>query len=123
MVDLEEGNRSGDINKKIEGATKKSARQVLPALTIHIQSWATPIVGIVMLLVGLLGGYFLRPALNATQPASGGSSSAAAPTEQVRPTTNPTASAQLMEYLVTKVTHYQGDAKAPVTLIEFSDFQ
>jgi hypothetical protein len=32
-----------------------------PALVINIHSWATPIAGLVMLVVGLLAGYFLRP--------------------------------------------------------------
>ena len=32
-----------------------------PAITINVQSWATPIVGVVMLIVGLLGGYYGRP--------------------------------------------------------------
>ena len=31
------------------------------AVTINIQSWATPIIGLVMLVIGLLGGYYIRP--------------------------------------------------------------
>jgi hypothetical protein len=31
------------------------------ALTINIQSWATPVIGIVALILGLIGGYLLRP--------------------------------------------------------------
>jgi len=36
-----------------------------PAITISIQTWATPIVGLVMLIIGLFGGYYIRPILNA----------------------------------------------------------
>jgi hypothetical protein len=32
-----------------------------PAIIISVQSWATPIVGVVMLIIGLLGGYYGRP--------------------------------------------------------------
>ncbi len=32
-----------------------------PAINISIQSWATPIVGLIMLVIGIYGGYFLRP--------------------------------------------------------------
>ena len=40
-----------------------------PALTIHIASWATPIIGLLMLVVGLAGGFFLRPVLLPVQTA------------------------------------------------------
>jgi hypothetical protein len=99
---------------------KKSKRQRSPSLVINFQSWATPIVGVVMLLLGLLVGYLIHP-INAIQPAATADSSSAS--AQTRPTADPTASKQLMDYLVTQVKHFQGDANAPVTLIEFSDFQ
>jgi len=35
-----------------------------PALTINIQSWWTPIIGVVLLIVGLLAGYFARPLIS-----------------------------------------------------------
>ncbi len=97
-----------------------------PALTINIQSWATPLVGLVMLLIGLAGGYFIRPMLAPQAEAA----AATAPTAQVAatnaapvglPTTD--ASQDLMTFLTSQVTHFRGDPNAPVTLIEFSDFQ
>ncbi len=100
---------------------KKSKRQRTPSLVINVQSWATPIVGVVMLLLGLLVGYLIHP-INATQQAVATTDSSSA-SAQTRPTADPTASKQLMDYLVTQVKHFQGDANAPVTLIEFSDFQ
>jgi xanthosine utilization system XapX-like protein len=99
---------------------KKSKRQRSPSLVINFQSWATPIIGVVMLLLGFLVGYLIHP-INAPQLAATADSSSAS--AQTRPTADPTASKQLMDYLVTQVKHFQGDANAPVTLIEFSDFQ
>lgn len=90
-----------------------------PAITISVQSWATPIVGLVMLIVGLFGGYAIRPMLDdqagqpdvslRQQPSPDGAGAAGNP--------------QLMEYLVTQTRHFRGDPDAPVTLIEFGDFQ
>ncbi|GAB4577368.1 MAG: hypothetical protein Fur0022_00990 [Anaerolineales bacterium] len=98
-------------------------RAAAPALTIHIQSWATPIVGVLMLAAGLLTGYFGRPLLTppvTEVPASESSSSAsgeAAPEDQAAQ------QQALMEAVLARVRHFKGDPAAPVTLIEFSDFQ
>jgi hypothetical protein len=95
-----------------------------PALTINVHSWWTPIVGVVLLVVGLLAGYFLRPMITPALPAeTGGSSSVPAPTEAPQPTVDPATRQQLMDFLLPQVKHFKGDANAPVTLIEFSDFQ
>jgi len=97
-----------------------------PALTLNIQSWATPLVGLMMLLLGLAAGYFIRPALAPKAEAE----ATIAPTAQAAatnaaPATLPTtdASQDLMTFLTSQVTHFRGDPNAPVTLIEFSDFQ
>ena len=100
------------------------------ALTFVIQSWATPIVGIVMLLAGLFGGYFLRPVLSPV------STPVAVPEESLSsdtgdaPLTIPTPDAEraaqqqeLMTAVVERTRHFRGDPDAPVTIIEFSDFQ
>ncbi len=107
-----------------------------PALTVVIQSWWTPALAVLMLVVGLLAGYFGRPLL----------SKGAVPTAEVAvvntPSTtlaanqtpvatvavDPTMAAissqeQLMAYLVSHTTHFMGDANAKVTIIEFSDYQ
>jgi hypothetical protein len=80
-----------------------------PALTIHIHTWATPVVGLVMLVFGLLAGYFARPLVSPLF-------------NRVTPT--PTAIAEGLKDIVGAQTkHFLGDPNAPVTLIEFSDFQ
>lgn len=93
--------------------------QAKPAITVTIQSWATPVVGLVMLVIGLLGGYFGRPLL-VPQPS------------QVTTDLSPSASSAenlsakqetLMEAVVAQTRHFKGDPDAPVTIIEFSDFQ
>ncbi len=103
------------------------------ALTITIQSWATPIVGLLMLIIGLIGGYYARPLVDAPsliapattgeespptsqQSAAGDTSEAAAPEQATR-------QQALMDTLISQVRHFKGNPNAPVTIIEFSDFQ
>lgn len=98
-----------------------AAKDLRPVVTINIQSWATPIVGLVMLVIGLLGGYFIRP-LILGQFSSPTASIATSPA--AIPTTDQTAAQQsLMASLIPKVRHFKGDPNAPVTIIEFGDFQ
>jgi xanthosine utilization system XapX-like protein len=100
------------------------------ALVINVQSWATPIVALIMLLIGLVGGYLLYPEVSAR---IGGSSPVAAAS-----TTNPATGAQsstagnqpdqasreeMMEFLISQTRHFKGNPDAEVTMIEFSDFQ
>jgi protein-disulfide isomerase len=94
-----------------------------PALVINIHSWATPILGIVMLVVGLAAGYFGRPYLPSLKPAGTQAASQEQTSGQVSQEQSPASTPTLMEYLVGQTRHFQGDQNAPVTLIEFSDFQ
>ena len=95
--------------------------QKQPAVTITIQSWATPIVGILMLVLGLLVGYYGRP-LIPNQAQSEASINSAAPV--VLPAADNSATQQkLMETIVAQTRHFKGDPNAPVTMIEFGDFQ
>jgi len=102
-----------------ESAPAEAQRQ--PALTITIQSWATPIVGILMLVIGLLAGYYVRP-LILNQAQSEASVNSGLPV--VIPTADNSAAQQkLMETILAKTRHFKGDPNAPVTIIEFADFQ
>ena len=62
-----EENASPEIEPEAEPAETaeevKLSERKPAALTLVIQSWATPIIGVVMLTIGLLGGYYLRPTL------------------------------------------------------------
>ena len=101
------------------------------ALTLVVQSWATPIIGIVMLVAGLFGGYYMRPLLSPQpQPtavaAAGSTSSETENTPVTVPTTDTERAAQqqeLMTAVLERTRHFRGDPDAPVTIIEFSDFQ
>jgi hypothetical protein len=101
-----------------------------PALTIVIQSWATPIFSALMLVLGLLGGYFLRPWLEdklnpiptrTAVQAVAQPTAAAVDSGVTIPQVN--SAEELMDYLVSQAVHFKGDENAPVTIIEFSDFQ
>jgi hypothetical protein len=107
-----------------------------PALTVVIQSWWTPALAVLMLVVGLLAGYFGRPLLSkgavpTAEIAAVDTPSANLTTNQnpaVTTSVDPTMAAissqqQLMDYLVSHTTHFLGDATAKVTIIEFSDYQ
>jgi hypothetical protein len=104
----------------IDPPTSETTNPGKPALTIHIQTWATPIVGLVMLVLGLLAGYFARPLvtplLNRETPT---------PTVIAEEDAGETAGSQqgLKDYVLPQTKHFLGDPNAPVTLIEFSDFQ
>ena len=96
------------------------------ALTIVIYPWATPIVGVLMLAVGLLGGYFSRPLLLPQSPesiASSESGVASSPDASASSQNQPSNPDELMAFVVSQTRHYKGDPNAPVTIIEFSDFQ
>jgi hypothetical protein len=107
----------------MDNPQEKSTSPDRSAVVINIHSWATPIIGVVMLVIGLLGGYFGRPLITSTSK-----------TPTAVPTTisaNPTAAvtsaapdmAQVMADLIAQTRHFQGDANAPVTIIEISDYQ
>lgn len=113
MSEFLEDQASPDTPIKIIRPEKKAA------LTITIYSWATPIWGVVMLVIGLVAGYYARP-LMATPSSSGTTASNQASGD----TQDPAASqAALMEAGVAQTRHFKGDPDAPVTIVEFSDFQ
>jgi protein-disulfide isomerase len=107
--------------KKTE-ETKESKK---PSLVINFYTWATPIIGLVMLVVGLLGGYFLRPLIS-TEPTAEPmpepvSNTSDQPPQDAVPSDE--ARDELMSFLTEDTRHYRGDPDAAVTIIEFSDFK
>lgn len=125
VPDLEEEPNPTQTQPMDEGHEPPQA-QPKPAFTIVVHSWATPIAGLVMLAIGLLGGYFGRslvspqasPTAAAVQPTiTSGTSVSASPQPQ---SADPD---ELMAYVVSQTRHFKGDSDAPVTIIEFSDFQ
>ena len=90
-----------------------------PAITISIQSWATPIVGAVMLIIGLLGGYYGSPLIGDEEE------QAAVPrlTAPAQAEGLGDGNEELMEYLLSQIRHFRGDPKASVAMVEFGDFQ
>ena len=109
------------VSLEVQEESASIEPQKQPAVTITIQSWATPIVGILMLVLGLLVGYYVRPLiLNQAQSEASVNSSAPVvlPTED-----NSAAQQKLMETIVAQTRHFRGDPNAPLTIIEFADFQ
>lgn len=87
-----------------------------PLTGARINMLATLVVGLV---IGLLAGYFGRP-LVTPRPLDPTPVSAE---ETVTPSTNNAAVATLMDAVVAQTRHFKGDPDAPITIIEFSDFQ
>ena len=97
-----------------------------PALTVVIQSWWTPALALIALVVGLLGGYFGRPLINkndSTQSSANPSGQSANPTATIDATQQAITAQQIMTNLISQTRNFQGDPNATVTLIEFSDYQ
>ena len=92
-----------------------------PALVVNVYSWATPVAAVVMLVVGLLLGYFGRPLLPAK--ASANSNAQATQVSQPGPAGPATPTTDIMAYLVGQTNHLRGNESAAVTIIEFSDYQ
>ena len=107
--------------KKVKGSNHSSEKA---ALVINVQSWATPIVGFLMLMTGLIAGYFGRP-LVVNRFINLPTEVAASP-QSMASTTPPVSSSDreaLMDTLISQTRHFKGNSNAPITIIEFSDFQ
>jgi protein-disulfide isomerase len=100
-------------------------KPALPVVTINIQTWTTPIVGLVMLVIGLLVGFYVRPLTLAQANTTTTNAPIVVVTQPaVIPTADQSAAQQSLMYsLIPKMRHFKGDPKAPVTIIEFADFQ
>jgi hypothetical protein len=83
------------------------------------RNWPMIVVGAAMLVVGLLLGYIGRGVVGPEASAVKATASAAAAAIQTRASANK----EVMTMLIGATRHFKGDANAPVTIIEFSDFQ
>jgi hypothetical protein len=92
-----------------------------PALVVNVYSWTTPVAAVLMLVVGLLLGYFGRPLLGAKVPAN--VNTPATQVAQTDPGGPATPTTDIMAYLVGQTHHFRGNESAAVTIIEFSDYQ
>jgi len=88
---------------------------------IIVQSSATLVIAVGMLVIGLVVGFLLRPLVpgQAAAPDTA-SSEPVSPAEETQVAAD---GAALMAALVGQTRHFLGDPNAPVTIIEFADFQ
>jgi uncharacterized protein HemX len=82
-------------------------------------SMSMVVVGLIALVIGAFLGYVGRGQFGPEAQAAKATASA----EAMLAATRQASSAELMNYLRDNTRHFKGDANAPVTIIEFSDFQ
>lgn len=83
-------------------------------------SWkVSALVGVLMLAVGLVLGYFGRGQFGPETRAVKATAVAQAAAVETQAAGN----AEMMDFLKKNTRHFRGDENAPVTIIEFSDFQ
>jgi hypothetical protein len=101
----------------IEPAAEPTARAVIEAEHAPGLRWTAMIptifVGVLMFVLGGLGGFVARPYI---MPPSPTPTQSAAQQQQTK-------MQALLDMLVSKTRHFKGNANAPVTLLEFGDFQ
>jgi hypothetical protein len=97
----------------MDKAQFENSNQSVAELTKNrVSLFPTLATGFTMLIVGIMVGYFGRPLLAPETPTPTVAQSA----------DNPSAE-ELMDSLVARTRHFKGDSNAPVTIIEFGDFQ
>lgn len=119
-----------DPNWNQEPVKKESSYRKPQTSASNGRIYTTWIVGFATLMIGLVTGYIGRGAFgpeaaavrttstaNAVATQTGAIAAAAAAQTQMA------ANAEVMELLIAQTRHFKGQADAPVTLIEFSDFK
>ncbi len=94
----------------------RQAGKVAPATgpgVARLNPWTTLVVGLAM---GMLAGFFGRPLVTPRPLNDSAAAAVEAPGQAVEPPA-------VMAAVMTQTRHFKGDAKAPVTVIEFGDFQ
>lgn len=122
-------NNSFPAESKDSAERRQAERPGLPqpAITIEIQKRAMPFIGLVLLVTGLLIGYFGRLFLElrfeSPQGVSASESTSSSTGTQPASAEELARQQQLMDLVISRVRHFKGDENAPITLVEFSDFQ
>ena len=93
--------------------------QEVETLPVSSRKWMTPLIGLVMLLIGVGLGYVGRGVIGPEATASRGTATAAAAAIQTRSASNQ----EVMAAIIAETRHFKGDENAPVVMIEFSDYQ
>lgn len=110
-----DNNLSNENTKPLTGSS--------PVLTVNLYSWATPIIGVVMLIVGILSGFYFRQVIgesNSTKTPAAVRQTESSPTQ---PAAASSGNEDLMTAVVAQTRHFLGSPDAPVTMIELSDFK
>ncbi len=105
--------KNNDTDNEVKETDKKNPFVINPSNGLVI------VVGLVMLLLGGFLGYYARPLVGPEAQAARKTEAANAIAIQTQVAENK----KIMDYLVGELKHFQGDPNAPVTVIEFSDFQ
>lgn len=110
MEDLNEGGIQPPVSAIIEEPFQPAGNRKWISMAV---------VGLVALVIGVFLGYVGRGQFGPEAQAA----KATASTEAMLAATRQASSAELMNYLRDNTRHFKGDVNAPVTIIEFSDFQ
>jgi protein-disulfide isomerase len=124
MTDDEMKDQADEIvEKPVEPQVKEPPGEELPETakpsTPGASWWVTAAIGAAMLVVGLFLGYVGRGSFGPEAVTAKATQSAQAAMLQTQQASNQ----EIMDMLIKQTRHFRGEATAPVTIIEFSDFQ
>ncbi len=108
-----------DLESSPETPVETSGEAIQPEESPTRRNWPMFVVGAAMLVIGLVLGYLGRGVYGPEASAAKATSSAMAAAVQTRASANKA----VMDVLIEQTRHFKGSPNAPVTIIEFSDFQ